>query len=208
MATNLNIRVNTVDATVPYATTPADYITLDLVNDKLIWSAGSGAVFTNCGYIPTGSQLDGAASLISVSPLIVQHCFIADQSANNIFDIVGTHGENVRYVFAFSFDNATATEPQLEAWDTNAHSSANLQVLGAGVNNNSMFHAVCTTASTPGSNWTGVSLAGSNVVLLNAGGGALGGAADLYANIYIKIPANYATPESSTPVLTVRYTYS
>ena len=34
--TNLDVRVNYVDADVNYATTPTDYITLDLTNDYLI----------------------------------------------------------------------------------------------------------------------------------------------------------------------------
>ena len=84
--TNLLVRVNTVNASVNYATTPADFITLNLSNDKLIWSAGSASVYSNCGYIPTSAQLSAAATLISTSAVIVQHCFIAQNSSSNIFD--------------------------------------------------------------------------------------------------------------------------
>jgi len=209
MATNLLFRVNTVDAAVDFVTTPADYITVDLANDKLLWSAGSVDVYDGCGYIPSVAQLNAAATIIGVANEVVQHCFLQDDSAVDIFDIVGVHGENVRYVFCFSFDGATLTEPQLEAWDDNTHLTTALHVLGNGVPANSMVHAICTTAGLPGSSWTGVSLAGgTNVVLLNAGGGALGAAADLYANIYMEIPASYPTAEVSTPVFTVRWTYA
>jgi len=206
--TNLIVAVNVVDATVNKATTPADYIDVDLVNDKLIWSAGSAAVYDNCGYIPNSTQLDAAASIISSVAVEVAHCFLADNSATNLRSVIGASSGNNRYVFCFSFDNATATEPTLEAWDTNTHTTSNFHVLGNGTPANSMFHAICTTAGSPGASWSGTHLAGSSKVNLNNGSGALGAAGDLYANIYILIPASYATAENSTPVLTVRYTYA
>ena len=206
--TNLTVAVNVVDASVAKATTPADYINLDLVNDKLIWTAGSAAVYDNCGYIPNSSQLDAAATIITSVDVEVAYAFLADFSATNLRRVIGASSGNNRYVFCFSFDAATATEPTLEAWDTNTHTTTNFHVLGNGTPANSMIHAVCTTAGSPGASWTGTNLAGSSKVNLNNGSGALGAAADLYANIYIKIPANYTTAESSTPVLTVRYTYA
>jgi len=210
MATNLIVRVNQTDATATYAAQPTYYITIDLVNDKLIWTAGSPAVYNHCGYDPTPTQLNQAATLILATAVEVAYCFIDDVSDPNYLNqVIGASSGNNRYVFCFSFDGATATEPTLEAWDTNAHSTTALHVLGNGTPANSMVHAICTTAGSPGASWSGTNLAGAtNVVNLNNGGGALGSATDLYANIYVKIPASYTTGEASTPVLTVRYTYT
>lgn len=209
MVTNLTCRVNKTDASANFATQPTYYITIDLANDRLIWTQGSAQVFHNCGYSPSNAQLNEAATLIQATPVVVDKCFLDDvSSTEKLWRVIGANDGNNRFVFCFSFDGATATEPTLEAWDTNAHSAATLHVLGAGTPNNSMIHAVCTTVSAPGTNWAGTNLAASNVVYLNGGAGALGAAGDLYANIYIKIPASYATPESSTPVIAVRYTYS
>jgi len=206
--TNLIVRVNVVDATVNYATTPADYITVDIAADRLIWTAGSVDVYDHCGYSPTAMQLNAAATLIIASNVEVAYCFLDDvSSVDKLHQVIGMGSGTGRYVFCFSFDALTSSEPTLEAWDTIAHSSTNLHVLGNGTPANSMIHAICTTSGAPAPSWSGISLAGANVVELNDGSGALGAAADLYANIYIKIPASYSTPEVSQPVLTVRYTY-
>jgi hypothetical protein len=162
---------------------------------------------------PTAAQLNAAAELID--PLLdvtVSKCLLMDYS-HNVGGAYYTHlvkgmGENKRYVFAFDFDAATATEPQLEAWDTSAHATAVLNALGAGTALNSMVKGVCTTVSLPGSSWVGAPLAGaSNVLLLNAGSGAIAVATVLYANLKIVIPAAYATPAAEAFVLTCRYTY-
>jgi len=209
MATNLLVRVNITDATASYASQPTYYITVDLAADRIIWTAGSAEVYNHCGYSPSNAQLNEAATLIQATPVIIDKCFLDDvSSVNKLEQLVGCKDTNDRYVFCFSFDGATATEPTLEAWDTSAHSAATLNVLGAGTPANSMVHAICTTAGAPGSSWSGTSLAAANTVLLNNGSGALGSATDLYANIYIKIPASYGTPETSQPVFSVRYTYS
>jgi len=209
MATNLIVRINEVDASQSYAAQPTYYIPVDLANDRLIWTAGSAAVYNHCGYSPSGAQLDEAATLILATPVEVAYCFLDDvSSAFKLLQVVGASSGNNRYVFCFSFDGATATEPTLEAWDTNAHAAATKQVLGAGTPANSMIHAICTTAGAPGASWAGTNLAAGNKVNLNNGSGPLVGAADLYANIYILIPASYPTPETSQPVITVRFTYS
>ena len=122
--------------------------------------------------------------------------------------------ENKRYVFAFSFDAATASEPQLEAWDNSSHNSSDVHALGNGTPANSFVKGVCTTASLPGASWAGSAIAGANVLLLNNGNGALAALAsgetsqELYANLKMVIPAAYATPAAETFVLTVRYTWS
>ena len=116
----------------------------------------------------------------------------------------------------FSFDETTASEPQLEAWDNSNHDTTATHVLGNATPANSMVKAVCTTSSLPGANWAGTAIAGSEAgrfIQLNNGNGALtdpgsGLTTDLYANIKIVIPAGYATPVAETFVLTCRYTWS
>ena len=210
MATALVVRVNYVDADVNYATTPADYITMDLTNDYLIWSKLLDDLMT---HEPTAAELNAAAEIIDEAvDVIVTKCLLMDYS-HDVGGSYYTHlikgmGENKKFVFCFSFDDATATEPQLEAWDTSAHTTYDNHVLGAGTAEDSMLKAVCTTTSLPGAGWAGTSLAGgSNVLLLNDGNGALVAAADLYANIKIVIPTAYTTPAAETFVQTIRYTY-
>jgi hypothetical protein len=81
--------------------------------------------------------------------------------------------------------------------------------LGSGQPSNSWYKAICTTTTEPGTTWTGTPLAGSgvsNVILLNAGAGALTGAKDLYFNFHVNIPAGYVTPGQYFPVLLVTFT--
>ena len=214
MPTALQVRVNYVDPTHTYSGHNSDYITMDLTNDYLIWSKLLADLMT---HEPTPDELNAAAEIIDPSlPVTVAKCLLMDYS-HSVGGSIYTHKiikdnlidlDILRYVFCFSFDGATATEPQLEAWDTSAHSTYAKHVLGAGVPANSMMKGVCTTTTLPGAGWAGTALAGaSNVLLLNFGGGALGGAADLYANLKAVLPAAYSTPAAETFVLTCRYTY-
>ena len=220
MATNLTILANYVNADISYETVPADYIALDLANDYLIWTEGDATVKDLMTSEPTAGQLNAAATKIDPdNPKTVAKCLLIDYS-HDIGGSYYTHlvkgmGENKRYVFAFSFDGATASEPQLEAWDNSSHNSTDNHVLGNGTPADSMVKAVCTTASLPGASWTGTAIAGgSNVVQLNNGNGALSAlgsgetSQELYANIKIVIPAAYDTPATEVFVLCVRYTWS
>lgn len=219
MATTMDFLINYVDADVAYVTTPADYGLLDLTNDYLIWTAGDATVKDLMTHEPTASELNAAATVISDSAATtVALCLWMDYS-HNVGGSYYTHkvigmSENKRYVFCFSFDDATATEPRLEAWDTSAHTTTVKNVLGLGTPANSMVKAVCTTDSAPGAGWVGTAIAGAaNYVLLNAGNGALaapgsGLTTELYANIKIVIPIAYATPCVEAFILTVRYTWS
>ena len=213
MATNLIFRINYVDAAVDYITTPADYIAVDLTNDYLIWTAGSTDVKDLMTHMPSTTELNAAAVQIDPSlDVTVPLCLLMDYShdvggAYYTHEVIGM-SENKRYVYCFSFDAATATEPQLEAWDDITHTTADKNVLGLGTAINSMIKGVCTTNALPGALWVGVPLAAaSNVLLLNAGGGALTIAKDLYTNLKIVLPTAYGTPAAETFVLTVRYTY-
>jgi hypothetical protein len=214
MSTALSFYVNTVNGAVARVTTPADFMLVDLTNDYLIWSATLASLMT---HQPTALELNAAASVIDPATTVtVARCLLMDYSAQGGYytRLINGMGGNYQYVFNFSFDGATATEPQLEAWDTSSHTTAALNVLGSGTNNDSFVKAKCTTSTPPGGGWAGTPLAGANVVLLNDGNGALGTvpsgltANDLYANLKIVIPANYSTPASETFVLTVRYTYA
>lgn len=212
--TNMDFLINYVNPEVKYETTPADYILVDLVNDYLIWTKGDAIVKDLMTHEPTSSELNAAATVIDESlAVIVALCLLMDYS-HDIGGAYYTHkvlgmGENKQYVYCFSFDDDTATEPQLEAWDSALHTTILKNVLGLGTAIDSMVKAVCTTNTLPGSDWAGAPLAGaSNVLLLNDGNGALVSAADLYSNLKIKIPAAYATPAVETFILTVRYTYA
>ena len=211
--TSMIFRVNYVDAAVAYATTPADYITVDLTNDSLIWTAGDATVVDLMTHQPSASELNAAATIIDpVNPVIISKCLLMDYS-HDVGGSYYTHlvkgmAENKRYVFCFSFDGATATEPQLEAWDDATHTTFVKNVLGLGTALNSMVKGVCTTSTLPGAGWVGAALAGaSNVLLLNAGNGYISSARSLYANLKITIPGNYSTPAAETFVLTARFTY-
>jgi len=211
MPTNLDIHVNTTAVDSDRIAQPGNYILMDLANDKLIWSAGSAAVIDGAD-TPTNIELDDAATIIQATDVEIDKLFLLDFSAVGVelkeIDLAGS--TDTRFVINFSFDAATTTEPTLEAFDDNTHTTANINVLGAGTPANSMVRAVLTTAGLPGAAWVGTPIAGAalpNILELNGGSGALVGADELYANIKVLIPGNFPTPFSETPVLTVRYTF-
>ena len=218
MATNLTVRVNTDDAEVAYGASGAIYVDLDLDHDYLIWTAGSDDVKDGEDE-PTADELNEASTIIDDSvETQVAYCLLFDYNASLLDEIKGI-GENKRYVFNFSFDGDTASEPQLEAWDDSNHNSTDKHVLGGASGYDSFVKAKCTTGALPGADWakTGGShtdLAGSgNVVQLNDGNGAISLASgesseELYANIAVVIPADYPTPAVETFVLTCRYTWN
>jgi len=219
MATALSVRVNYVDPDNSYQVSSSDYITLDLNNDYLIWTAGSSDVKDLMTHEPTSDELNEASTVITDADQDVALCLLMDYS-HDVGGAYYTHkvlgmGDNDRYVFCFSFDGSTATEPQLEAWDDDNHSTYAKHVLGNDTPNDSMLKGVCTTDALPGSAWAGSPLAGgTNVLQLNAGNGALGSVPsgqstqELYANLKITIPASYATPAVESFVLTVRYSWN
>lgn len=214
--TTMNLLINYVDADINYETTPADYIEVDLTNDYLIWSEDLEDLMT---HEPTTDELNEHAVIIDEeADKTVPECLLMDKS-HDVEGAYYTHlvkgmGENKKFVFAFSFDGATANEPQLEAWDDENHNSTDKYVLGAGTPANSMVKAICTTTSLPGASWAGTAIAGSEatrVIKLNDGVGALPNlesgetSQELYANIKIVIPTAYANPAIETFILTVRY---
>jgi len=218
--TNMTLKINDLDADLAVGDSGASYIDVDLSNDYIIWTAGSDDVKDGEDE-PSEDELNQASTLIAeLVETQVAHSLLFDYSASELKEIVGM-GENKRYVYAFSFDGDTATEPQLEAWNDSNHNSTTKNVLGLGTPADSMVKAVCTTGALPGANWaktggTHINLAGSgasNVVKLNDGNGAITllsgeGSRELYANIAIVIPDGYATPAIETFVSTIRYSWS
>jgi len=210
MATAVTVLVNTTAVDATFVAQPANFVLLDLVNDEIIWSAGSAAVADGQD-TPTEAELNEAATLIDTVDVEIADAFLLDDSATGVelklIDLAGS--QDTQFVFLFSFDGATATEPFLEAWDDTNHNTTNFQSLGAGTPANSFISAVLTTSGLPGAAWTGTKIAGSsNRLSLNGGGGALVAATDVYTNIKVVVPANHPTPAAEKPVLTIRFTFN
>lgn len=205
--TNLNLYINHSTNDLPFGSTT--FILDDPAYDFLLFSQGSA---------PSGGVSDGdalpseallnryAVQLDAVNPVNVPKYFLADSSSGILRDIWLAGNQNKRYVFDAHFDGVTASEPQLEAWDDIGMSSALIPALGAGSPSLSWYRAVSTKNGLPGANWVGSTLAGAtNVLLLNAGAGALTIATHLYFNFKIVIPGGYVTPGLHTPILVITY---
>lgn len=212
MATNVDIHVNTTGVDATRVAQPGNYILMDLGNDKLIFSAGNAAVADGQD-TPTNAELNEASTIIQPTDVEVDKLFLLDVSDVGVelkeIDLAGS--TDTQFVINLAFDGATVSEPTLEAFDDNTHVTANLAVLGGGTPANSMLKAVLTTAGSPGASWTGTPIAGANlpnIIELNGGGGALGGATDIYINLQVVVPGAFGTPFTDTPVLTVRFTFN
>jgi len=211
MVVNVDVYCNHTSDDNSRVTDPTDFIQMDLANDKLIFSAGSAAVADGQD-TPTTAELNEAATIIDVVEVEVAHTFLLDVSdvGSELKEMFLANSGDNQYVICFAFDGATASEPTMEAWDDDNHTTANLNCLGLGTPANSMLKAVLTTSGSPGASWAGTPIAGGaspNILELNGGGGALGGATDVYVNIHWDVPAAYAVPFAETPVISVRYTY-
>lgn len=207
MATTLTVAVNTSNNDVEYTDSGSTWAVIDTDNDYLIFSNGSTAV--NDGEdIPTQSELQSAGMVLNGTQQIVDRYFLADVGSDILQEIFLMGNTTNRYVMAFSFDGATATEPVLELWDDSGLDTITSTTLGAGTPSSSWWKAICTTSSAPGSDWTGTSLAGSGsgyYLNLNNGNGALASADDLYCNLKVVIPATATSGISATPVFAVKF---
>ena len=204
----LKLHVNVTENDNPRSTHPADFVEMNLTNDKLIFSAGSDVV-KDGEPIPTTSELNSAAILIIDEDVEVPHFFLADASENLLREIHNAGPVDKRYVFCAEFDAETASEPVLELWDDESLDTILNYSLGAGVANDSFFRGITTTGSTPGASWTGSRLAGSvegNFLWLNDEDGALAVATDLYFNLRITVPADFANAAAENPVMAIKYT--
>jgi len=210
MATTMNFLVNHENAALPYFGNEPKYKLVDLTDDFLLWTTGDTVVKEHMTSPPEPGELNAAATLIPDTGYVtVPICFYEDYDANPCLHTVIGMGIDGRYVFCFNFIGATATIPRLEAWDTSAHLTANLNVLGLGTATNSFVKAIKTTDATPGAGWvaagSGTAIAGA-ANYLNLDTAPLAGNKDLYCNIAIRIPYT-ATPSAELFCLTIRYTY-
>jgi hypothetical protein len=211
MVTSVEIFANHTNTDATRVAQPANFVQMDLANDKLIFSAGSAAV-ADGQPTPSSAELNEAATIIQAVPVEIAHTFLLDVSdvGQELKEMFMANSGNHRYVICLAFDGATASEPTLEAWDDDGHTTANLNCLGLGTPANSMLKAVLTTGGAPGASWVGTPIAGGavpNVLLLNSGGGALPGATDVYVNIHWDVPGSYLSSFVESPVVAIRYTY-
>jgi hypothetical protein len=210
--TSLQLLINNTVNDTTVVNVGTDWLTVDPNYDVFIFSGGSvlGGGVSNGDVIPSEALLNRyAVQLDPINPVNVPKYFLADYSLNLLKEIKLAGNQNKRYVFAAQFDGATATEPQLEAWDTASMDTIVSPALGAGTPASSWYKAISTNLSLPGVNWVGTSLAGSgvsNILLMNDGAGALAVASTLYFNFKIVIPGGYLTPVVATPVLSIVYT--
>ena len=204
---NLVIAANISSNNTAYSESGAAWIVISSANDKLIFSSGSDTVADGLA-IPSQSEYNRAGVVLTGSQQVVSQYFLEDASAGILRRIQLMGNTTSRYVLAFDFDASTATEPVLELWDDSNLNTVTGTTLGAGTPSSSWWKGIVTTTSTPGSNWTGVSLAGSSTnhfLNLNDGSGALATADTLYCNLKIVIPASAASGVNTTPVFAVKF---
>jgi len=117
-------------------------------------------------------------------------------------------GGDYRFAYGAYIDGTTASAPVLQAWDSTAHTTTNLAVLGGGTPADSMLRAVSTRAYPPGDEWAGTPLAGSggsNTVALDTT--AIIAPEMVYWNMRLLIPSD-ASPFASNPILSIYMTYA
>lgn len=208
MAATLIMAVNISSSDTAYSESGAAWIEISSANDYLIFSNGSSVVADGQS-IPSQAELNTAGIILNGTQQIVSKYFLADVSEDVLYDIDLMGNTTGRYVLAFDFDDATATEPVLELWDDSNLNTITGTTLGAGTASNSWWRGITTTTSAPSAEWAGSKLAGSgtgNYLNLNAGGGALAAAKTLYCNLKIIIPASATTGTNATPVFACKFT--
>ena len=212
MSTILTIYVNTDTTDDEYGESGVEWTQVDTDNDYLIFSTGSATV-ADGESLPSASDLNQAGTLVSESEVtVVSKCFLADVGSNLLREIHNAGNQNKRYVFCFSFDGSTSSEPVLELWDDDGLDSTDLYSLGEGTPADSWWKGVVTTDALPGADWaTGapITLAGSTAghfLYLNNESGALSVAKDLYCNLAIVIPINPTQSALEEPVFVIKCT--
>jgi len=204
----LIIYANTGTSDQELGTSGAEFTEFSVGNDTLIFSAGSNVV-KDGEPIPSQSDLIQAGVILSGAEQIVPLYLLADLSDDELKEIHNMGNQDKRYVMAFDFDAATASEPVLELWDDSDLDTIDGVTLGAGVPSSSWWRGITTTDGLPGSNWVGSRLAGSGsgyFLELNDGNGPLSGADTLYCQLKIVIPASAVNGGSAVPVFAVKYT--
>lgn len=207
MALTVHINVDSQDQ--PLNTSGVDWVEFSEGNDQILFTAGNATV-TDGQDIPSASELISAGVILTGSQIIMDTYLMQDTSANLLKSIDNMGNVDKRYVLAFDFDGATASEPVLEVWDDSNLNSADGAMLGGGTPSSSFVRGITTTDASPGSNWiTGATrMAGSsdgNFLYLNNENGFLSGASTLYANICVVIPSSQTTGFSATPVFVAKW---
>lgn len=207
--TSLTLYINNTIQESPLGTSGADWIEVNPTYDSFIFTEGGPGV-ADGDDTPTDEELNRAAVQLSESvAVVVPEYLLLDVSENILKEIKNAGNQEKRYAFCCYFDGATASEPQLEAWDNASVNSYADPGLGNGVPASSWYKGICTTTDTPAADWVGTPLAGlgaSNVLPLNDGNGALSGAGELYFNLKIVIPGGYVTPAVHTPIIMCTFT--
>jgi len=207
MSTVCKIYANVSTSDSDLGTSGANFVEIDVSNDRIIFSAGSDTVIDGAAS-PSDTQLNQAGILLTGSEITVSKYFLDDDSANELKQIHNMGSANKRHVLAFDFDGETASEPVLEVWDDEDMDSIDLICLGEGVASSSWFRGIVTTSALPGVGWTGDRLAGSAdgyFLWLNDENGALVGADTLYCQMKIVIPATQTDAGAETPVIAIKY---
>jgi hypothetical protein len=203
---DIYLNCDTVDS--PIGTSGIDWVLLDEVNDFLVLLTNGSTAVADGQAIPSTTQLNQAGLVLTGIEQICTKYFLADDSVNLLKQIHNMGAGNKRYVMAFDFDAATASEPVLEAWDDSTMLTANSTSLGEGVASASWFVGISTTTGLPGSFWVGTRLAGSGAgyyLELNGGLGALTVPTTLYAQLKIVVPASEINGGAENPILVIKY---
>lgn len=206
--TNLVIAVNHDTQDLEYGTSGVEWVDMSIANDVIYFTAGNDVV-KDGEPIPSSFELTQAGVILTGAEIIVDEYLLADADANELKEIFNMGNQNKRYVMAFSFDGATASEPVLEIWDDSDLDSIDLTPLGGGVASSSWYRGITTTDGSPGADWTGTRLAGSSsghFLWLNNQNGALSGADVLYCNLKLIVPASASGGGTVNPVIVVKYT--
>lgn len=204
----LTIYANTGTSDQELNTSGAEFTEFSVGNDVLIFTAGSNIV-KDGEPIPSQSELIQAGVILTGAEQIVALYLLQDLSADELKEIHNMGNQDKRYVMAFDFDAATASEPVLELWDDSDLDTIDGITLGDGTASSSWWRGITTTDASPGSNWTGSRLAGSGsgfFLELNDGNGPLSGADTLYCQLKIVIPSTATVGGSAVPVFAVKYT--
>lgn len=211
---DVTIYVNTDTVDSPIGTSGVSWTEVDTSNDYFVFSAGSSAV-ADGEVIPSAGSLTSAGVRITTVDVPVAHYFLADISAGILKEIHLAGNQNKRYVFGFSFDGATASEPILEVWDNASMNTAYNYSLGGdpvGLTESpttSWIRGITTTDGLPGADWVGSRLGGSSAghfLYLNNENGALSGADILYCNLKIIVPASFSHSRTENNVFVCKWT--
>lgn len=209
----LSVYINTGSSDVEYGTSGySDYIQFSEGNDKLIFTQGNTAVQDGAD-TPSEAELVSAGIQLTnpLSQIIVSEYLLQDTDANLLYDIDLCGNQDTQYVFAFSWNGSTASEPVAEFWDDSSINTTTSTILGGGTPSNSMVRGITTTSSSAGSGWattTGIKMAGSgsgNYLELNNGNGPLTSADVLYANFCVVVSASTSSGFGNNPVLSLKW---